>query len=232
MTDAPYDVIKQQLLDAALIHVVFDGWTPTTFRAAVEDTGIDAQMAENVCPKGALDLAILYHKNGDAAMLAALKSADLAGLRFRDKVAMAVRFRIEAVDDKEAVRRGSTLFALPHHAADGAKLVWGTADAIWTALGDTSEDVNWYTKRAILSGVYSSVILFWLGDDSQDTQATWDFLDRRIDNVMQFEKVKAQVNANPVLSKLLQGPNWLLSQIKAPTQFKNDDLPGQWNAPN
>ena len=62
------------------------------------------------------------------------------------------------------VRRGTTLFALPHHAAEGAKLIWGTADAIWTALGDTSDDVNWYTKRATLSAVYGSVVLFWLGE--------------------------------------------------------------------
>ena len=129
------------------------------------------------------------------------------------------------------MRRGTPLFALPHHAAYGAKLIWGTADAIWTELGDTSEDVNWYTKRGILSGVYSSVVLFWLGDDSTNNQATWDFLDRRIDNVMQIEKVKAQVNNNPVLSKLMQGPNWLLSQIKAPQSHDADDLPGRWTTP-
>jgi ubiquinone biosynthesis protein COQ9 len=73
--------------------------------------------------------------------------------------------------------------------------------------------------------------LFWLGDDSTDNQATWDFLDRRIDNVMQIEKVKAQVNNNPVLYKLMQGPNWLLSQIKAPQSHDADDLPGRWTTP-
>jgi len=71
--------------------------------------------------------------------------------------------------------------------------------------------------------------LYWLGDDSTDTQATWDFIDRRIENVMQFEKVKAQMNSNPALSKLMAGPNWLMSQIKAPTQFAPPtDLPGMW----
>jgi ubiquinone biosynthesis protein COQ9 len=52
------------------------------------------------------------------------------------------------------------------HAADGAKAIWGTADRIWTALGDTSDDLNWYTKRATLSAVYGSTVLYWLGDDS------------------------------------------------------------------
>ena len=229
MPAAPYDIAKQELLEAALMHVAFDGWSDATFKAAVRDSGMDIGLAKSVCPRGAIDLAIAFHKRGDEAMIAAVKAADLTEMKFRQKVAFALRTRFELIMDKEAVQRGTTLFALPHLAADGAQLIWGTADAIWTVLGDTSEDVNWYTKRATLSGVYASTVLYWLGDDSTDTQATWDFIDRRIENVMQFEKVKAQVNSNPALSKLMAGPNWLMSQIKAPTQFAPPtDLPGMW----
>lgn len=229
MPAAPYDIAKQELLEAALMHVAFDGWSDATFKAAVRDSGMDIGLAKSVCPRGAIDLAIAFHKRGDEAMIAAVKAADLTEMKFRQKVAFALRTRFELIMDKEAVQRGTTLFALPHLAADGAKLIWGTADAIWTVLGDTSEDVNWYTKRATLSGVYASTVLYWLGDDSTDTQATWDFIDRRIENVMQFEKVKAQVNSNATLSKLMAGPNWLMSQIKAPTQFAPPtDLPGMW----
>ncbi|MGB1264652.1 MAG: COQ9 family protein [Nereida ignava] len=229
MPAAPYEIAKQELLEAALMHVAFDGWSDATFKAAVRDSGMDIGLAKSVCPRGAIDLAIAFHKRGDEAMIAAVKAADLTEMKFRQKVAFALRTRFELIMDKEAVQRGTTLFALPHLAADGAKLIWGTADAIWTVLGDTSEDVNWYTKRATLSGVYASTVLYWLGDDSTDTQATWDFIDRRIENVMQFEKVKAQVNSNATLSKLMAGPNWLMSQIKAPTQFApHTDLPGMW----
>lgn len=222
----PYDAVKQELLEAALPHVVFDGWSEATFQTAVAESGVDPMTAKSVCPKGSVDLAVAFHQAGDDAMVAAFKGADITDLRFRDKVALLVRLRLEAVDDKEAVRRGTTLFALPHNAAEGAKLIWGTADRIWTTLGDTSDDVNWYTKRATLSGVYSTTVLYWLGDDSADHQATWDFLDRRIENVMQFEKLKSQVNANPVLSRLMAGPNWLLGHVKAPTRMPPVDLPG------
>ena len=229
MPGAPYDMAKQELLEAALMHVAFDGWSDATFKAAVRDSSMDIGLAKSVCPRGAIDLAIAFHKRGDEVMIAAVKAADLTDMKFREKVAFALRARFESIMDKEAVQRGTTLFALPHLAADGAKLIWGTADAIWTVLGDTSEDVNWYTKRVTLSGVYASTVLYWLGDDSTETQATWDFIDRRIENVMQFEKVKAQVNSNPALSKLIAGPNWLMSQIKAPTQFAPPtDLPGMW----
>lgn len=222
---------KKKLLQAALAHVPFDGWSQSTFKAAIADSDVDATLANAVCPRGAVDLAVAYHQQGDAQMLARLEQEDLSEMRFRDKVARAVQLRFEMIEDKEAVRRGTTLFALPYYAPDGARLVWGTADAIWTALGDTSDDVNWYTKRATLGGVYSATVLFWLGDNSEDHADTWTFLDRRIDNIMQIEKLKAQVRDSPTLSSLLAGPNWLLGQIKAPVRFDPSNLPGSWTAP-
>lgn len=225
------DDLSDRLLDAALMHVPFDGWSETTFRAAVADTGMDPTVARGLFPRGAVDLAVAFHKRGDDLMVKRLAETDLAPMRYRDRVAFAVRARIEAAEDREAVRRGTTLFALPIYARDGAQLIWGTADRIWTALGDSSRDVNWYTKRATLSGVYSSTVLYWLGDDSLDGRATWDFLGRRIDDVMRIEKAKATVRDNPVLRRVFAGPNWLLSRIKAPEPGRSSGLPGGWVAP-
>ena len=218
---------KDILLDAALMHVPFDGWSDTALAAALADTGLDATLAKAVFPRGPVDMALAYHAGGDAQMLAALQAADLGDMRFRDRIAHAVRLRLEAVEDKELVRRGMTLFALPPYAADGARALWQTADHIWQALGDTSQDVNWYTKRATLSAVYSATVLYWLGDTSEDDAATWAFLDRRIDNVMQIESLKAKARANPALSRLLQGPLGLLGRIRAPGQAGHA-MPGRW----
>jgi len=220
----------QTLLDAILPHVAFDGWTEEAFRAAASDSDMSIEDARAACPRGAVDLAILFHKTGDDAMNAALGDSDLSEMRFRDKVAHAVRLRLDAVEDKEAVRRGSALFALPHMAPEGSKLIWGTADAIWTALGDTSIDVNWYTKRATLSAVYGSVVLYWLGDDSVDEQATTTFIDRRIENVMQFETFKAAIAKNPLTKPFASALGTLTSHIKAP-QKPRTNLPGSWISP-
>ena len=198
---------KARLVEAALMHVPFDGWSEASFKAAASDAGMPLAEAHAVCPRGAVDLALAFHAQGDAAMVAKLAGTDLTALRYSDRVAYAVRTRLELVEhDKEAVRRGVTLFALPMHAADGARALWHTADAIWTALGDTSDDLNWYTKRATLSGVYSSTVLYWLGNQSMDHAATWAFLERRIDDVMRFERAKKAVRENRLLKPLLAGP--------------------------
>ncbi|NEX46063.1 COQ9 family protein [Pseudotabrizicola algicola] len=218
---APEDMV----LDAALMHVPFDGWSETTLRAAITDSGVNPALARALFPRGGVDLALAYHRRGDALMRERLAATDLAALRYRDRITNAVRLRLELVEDKEAVRRGTTLFALPIHAADGARAIWGTADAIWSALGDTSRDINWYTKRATLSAVYSATVLFWLGDDSPGHQATWDFLDRRIEDVMRIEKAKAAVRENALAKAVLAGPMKLMEKIRRPET--PDDLPGK-----
>ncbi len=219
---------QKMLVEAALPHVAFDGWSASTLEAAIKDTGVDAGLAGQACPRGAVDLALAFHRIGDEKMELALAATNLSDMRFRDRIAKAVQLRIEAVaDNKEAVRRGVTLFALPLHASEGAQALWATTDKIWNVLGDTSEDVNWYTKRATLSAVYSATILFWLGDDSEGSTETWAFIDRRIDNVMQFETVKAKLKDNP----LAKGLAAFIPNIRKPKNHIPDDLPGKTKAP-
>ena len=214
---------KTRLLDAALAHVPFDGWSDTTFKAAITDSQTATGLARALFPRGGVDLALAYHRQGDDDLREALGTTDLAALRFRDRIAAAIKLRL-AHADCEIVRRGAALFALPQHAADGTRAIWGTADVIWNALGDSSNDLNWYTKRASLSAVYGATVLYWLGDESPDHQATWDFLDRRIENVMSFEKTKAAFRENPLGKALMAGPLKILERLNAPKG--QHDLPG------
>ena len=166
-----------------------------------------------------------HHRLTDAAMVV----PSSGGVTAKVRAAILSRFDFVA-EDREAVRRAATLFALPGNAAEGARLIWGTADAIWGALGDTSRDYNWYTKRAILSGVYSSSVLFWLGDQSEGFADTYAFVDRRIEDVMQFEKTKARLRENKLAQGLFAGPKALLSKIRAPGEVKTGlpvGLPGK-----
>jgi len=216
--------VKSLLLQAALPHVAFDGWSETTLRTAIADSAADPVLAQALFPRGGIDLAVAYHRAGDRAMAEALQNRDLSAMRFRDRVALAVRLRLELAE-KEAVQRGTAVFALPAHAAEGAALIWGTADTIWNVLGDNSRDLNWYSKRTSLSAVYAATVLYWLGDQSEAQADTWEFLDRRIENVMQFEKLKAGLQENPAVKALLKGPMKVLERISAPKEPQ--DLPGK-----
>lgn len=217
----PRRAAQERILAAALPNVPFDGWSDVTLEQAIEDAEIDPHVAKLAFPRGGVDLALFFHRQGDREMVARIEAAaasgELGAMRVREKVTFAVRTRIEiAAAHREAVRKGAALYALPPYAADGATAVWETADHIWGALGDPSDDLNWYTKRAILSGVYGSTVLYWLGDETPGAEKTWDFLDRRIEDVMRIERVKAAVNSNPLGRLLMTGPNWLASRVRKP----------------
>ncbi|MBL4916047.1 COQ9 family protein [Tabrizicola sp. DMG-N-6] len=219
------------ILEAALPHVAFDGWSEATFRAAITESGQPEALARALYPRGGLDLALAFHRAGDARMAERMEAADLTGMRYSEKVAFAIRTRLEVIDDPETVRRGMTLFALPHHAGEGARALWGTADAIWHALGDTSRDLNWYSKRAALSAVYGATVLYWLGDGSAGQAATAEFIDRRIADVMRIEKFKAGLRDNPLARIMRNRPGAREADPVAPHPAEKDPaeaLPGRW----
>jgi ubiquinone biosynthesis protein COQ9 len=224
MSDHSPDTAIAQILAAALPHVAFDGWSQASLDAALRDTGHAKALGMGLFPRGGVDLALAYHRAGDGQLRDVIAAQGNSNLRYRDRVAQAVRLRLQLAD-KDAVRKASALFALPRYAPEGAALIWGTADAIWGALGDTSRDVNWYSKRATLAAVYSSAVLYWLGDTSAGDADTAAFIDRRIDNVMQFEKFKSDMRQNPLAKAVMAGPLKLLQRISAPEQ--RQDLPGR-----
>ena len=191
---------RNRLLDAALTHVPFDGMNESALLAGARDCGIAPELARVLFPQGGAGLAAAYHRRADAALARAVALSPPSG-RIRDRIAGAIWTRL-MLSDPELVRAGTAVMALPQNAGLGARLMWETADTIWTTLGDGSEDVNWWTKRATLVSVWGAVVLYWLGDASPGHEDTRGFIDRRIDDVMRIEKLKATARKLPGVGAL------------------------------
>ncbi len=193
--DDPVAVLRDTVLAAALPHIPFDGWSMVALQRGARDAGLPAVDAERAFPGGGVDAVEHHNGQADRRMLAALAAMDVDGLKLREKIGLAVRLRIDgAFADRDAVRRGVALLALPQHAPLAARLLYRTVDTIWRAAGDTATDWNFYSKRALLAGVYSSTLLYWLSDESLDRQASWDFLARRIVEVMALPRLAAPLS--------------------------------------
>jgi len=202
--------LKSAVIEAALPHIPFDGFTDKLMARASEEAGADKEDLARLFPQGAISLLKAYSIGVDAEMEKRLAKLKLPTLPVRRRIATAVKTRLAILKPhKEAVRRAVAHLSLPPNIPLGAKLVYHTVDAMWRAAGDVSTDFNFYTKRGILAGVYSATLLRWLTDDSDDENATDAFLAARIENVMQFEKLKAQVSQQtkelPSLSEVLSG---------------------------
>ena len=191
MEDLPLADLRPALIAAMLPSVPFDGWSAAARDAGADAAGIDRDIAAMALPDAAA-MADAYTARADVQMAESMAAA--GPMKVRERIRFAVKSRLEAAEgDKEAVRRCLAVMALPQNAAMGLKTLWRTADAMWRAAGDTATDYNHYTKRTILGAVYSATLLYWLDDDSDGHAATWEFLDRRIDGIMRFEKAKGRV---------------------------------------
>jgi ubiquinone biosynthesis protein COQ9 len=198
MADADTEYLAQerrQLLDAALPHIPFDGWSLTTLRLAAKDAGFDESVAALAFPGGVAEIVEYWSDTSDAAMVVIYAAADTESMRFRDRITFLVRTRIEAVaEHREAVRRAITHVTRPSKARNGIRCLYRTVDEMWYSAGDIATDFNFYTKRGTLAGVYASTLLYWLDDRSEDSAETWAFLDRRIAGVMRIPQKKASLH--------------------------------------
>ena len=182
---------RDRLIEAALAHVPFDGWSPVALRAGGRDLELSAGDVADIFPGGVRQAVRHFSRWADRRMLAALDAADLSELRIHEKIALAVEMRLQVLaPHREAVRRGLSWLAMPQNAVLGGRLLYRTVDDIWYAIGDRSADFSFYTKRGLLAGVVGSTTLFWLDDHSEDSADTAAFLERRIADVMKIHSAR------------------------------------------
>jgi len=188
--------LRDRLADAVAIEAAFEGWTRAALAAGARRLELPAGEADRLFPGGAVQVLTFLSGRADLRTVADMEAEGVGAMKIRDRIRSAVRIRLERhAGEREAVRRALAVLSLPFNTGLALKLLYKTVDAMWYAAGDTSTDFNFYTKRATLAGVYSSTLLYWLNDRSPGAEATWAFLDRRIDDVMKIEKLKSQVRS-------------------------------------
>lgn len=192
----PDTALRDRLADEFMAEAAFDGWTRAALASSGRALGLPAGEAERLFPGGPLQALSYVSERADRRTVEDMEKEGASALKIRDRITRAVRIRLERhIGPREAARRALSMLSLPLNAGLALKLLYRTVDAMWYAAGDTSTDFNFYTKRATLAGVYSSTLLYWLNDRSPGAEATWAFLDRRIDDVMKFEKLKGQLRS-------------------------------------
>jgi ubiquinone biosynthesis protein COQ9 len=190
------DALRQRLYEATLGHVAFDGWTAKALRAGAKSAGASAADIARAFPGGAHDLLDFHLQDADRKMIAAMRGGRVRRMKLGERVAFALRSRLEAAEPhREAVRRALIALALPSHARIAARGLMRTVDAIWREAGDRSTDFSYYTKRASLAAIYTATLLFWLDDDSEGRQATWDFLERRLAGIARIGRLRRRAES-------------------------------------
>ena len=193
VADLTLDELRLALAPAIADAAVFDGWSDEALVMAAEQMGADIDVARLAFKDGALGMVFAWIEAVDLAMAAAFPEDVVAAMKIRERIRALVQFRLDAVTgQEEALRRALAIMAMPQNVARSTKRGWQSADLMWRLAGDTATDYNHYTKRAILASIYGATLAVFVDDTSEDKADTRAFLERRIDGVMQFEKVKAK----------------------------------------
>jgi len=210
---AKRETLRAKIHAAMLKNAPFDGWGEAAFARAAKDSGQGLEAAERAFPEGASGVIEYHLRAADQRMLEAMKSGRLRRLKLGEKIAQAVRARLEAAaPHREATRRLLLELARPRHARLAATSLARTSDAIWRAAGDRSTDFSYYTKRASLGAIYAATLLYWLNDDSEGSADSWAFLDRRLAGIRRIAKLRRRAEEGldalktgaPFLAKILR----------------------------
>jgi len=185
---------RDQLLQAALIHIPFEGWSRRALFQGAADIDMDISTAKRLFPRGADDLLVHLDVWAARQLVAGIDQQSLDKMRVRERIAKLVKTRLSLLSPhREAIRRAVAARLLPTNAVGASTALWRSMDLIWTMAGDQTTDSSYYTKRGLLLAVWTTTFFYWLEDHSVGLRDSWTFLDRRIDNVMQFGKVRAQI---------------------------------------
>lgn len=206
--DPTLDEIRVALATILGRHAGFDGWSHAAVHAAADEFGVDRDIAMLAFKGNAIDIIDAWIEGIDLELGRRLPADKLGAMKIRDRITALLATRLEIMaPDRESLRRALAIMAMPQNISKSAKMGWRSADRMWRLAGDTSSDFNHYTKRITLSAVYASTLSVFVNDDSQNFANTRAFLDRRIDNVMQIEKVKFQAKQReeylPSLSRFI-----------------------------
>jgi ubiquinone biosynthesis protein COQ9 len=204
----PLESLRLKLALPVGENAAFDGWTQKAVDSSAAQLAVDQAQARLAFPKAAAEMVDAYIQGIDAAMEAHFTPERIAALRIRDRIRALIWLRLETMAPaREAVRTGLSILAMPQNLGLATRIAWRSADLMWRIAGDTATDYNHYSKRLILTGVYGSTLLAWLDDQSEGWMETGAFLDRRLADVMRFEKWKATWRGNdlhrPSLTRFL-----------------------------
>ncbi len=202
---------RDQLLEAALVHVPFDGWSRRSLMAGAADLGMDPGLARRLFPRGGDDLLAHLERWADRQMIERVDPEALARMPVRQRIATLVWARLEVLaPHREAMRRAAAARLLPANALACCASLWRSVDLMWSLAGDRATDYSYYTRRALLAAVWSSTFLYWLEDRSEGMRDSRAFLERRIEDVLKIGQIRSRIEAslrglgrlNPLTSRL------------------------------
>ncbi|CAL9768653.1 unnamed protein product [Musa acuminata subsp. burmannicoides] len=184
-----YEEEQARVLRAALPHVVRMGWSESAMIAGARDAGVSPAIVGSI-PRKEAALVEFFMDDCLQKLIDKVESGDeLKDLILSNRLGKLIRIRLKMQAPyiskwPQALSIQAQPANLPTSFKQRAELV----DEIWHAAGDSGSDIDWYVKRTVLGGIYSTTEVYMVTDHSLEFQDTWRFLDRCIKDAFDFQK--------------------------------------------
>ena len=190
-------VDKVDLVTKMLNHVPDLGWTwDALYKAAFNSKKLKSLTEEELqtlFDNKISNIIGIFNDKLDEEMYVIFNSQNNKNLGVTQTVKALVLSRFRASENRKSIIKTSLFFmAQPGNAYEALNQLMKTSSKIWEIAGDTSTGRNFYSKRLILAGVYSSTLAYWLAKETRSIDESEDFLDKRLDDVKNIGKISKQ----------------------------------------
>ncbi len=148
---------------------------------------------ELIFPDGLFHAATVYFEWTLKETFCELEKKDINELKTFAKIRLALMTRFGVLSPYKKAEKALFYYLLKN--LKGPGFLYKIIDKIWFWAGDKSLDHNFYTKRALLAGVYTSTFFTFLEDTSEDLIKTQEKLDQRLAQVGQIPKFKEKLKS-------------------------------------
>ncbi|KAJ9184204.1 hypothetical protein P3X46_007969 [Hevea brasiliensis] len=184
-----YQDEQARVLQASFRHVIRLGWSEEAMIAGARDAGVSPAIIGSF-PRKEAALVEFFMDECLQKLIDRIDSGEeLQNLVPSERISKLVRIRLEM--QAPYISKWPQALSIQAHPANVPTSFKQRAillDEIWHAAGDEGSDINWYVKRTVLGGIYSTTEIYMLTDSSPDFRDTWAFLDYRVKDAFDFKK--------------------------------------------
>ncbi|XP_040109843.1 ubiquinone biosynthesis protein COQ9, mitochondrial [Oryx dammah] len=194
--------LQHRILTAALEFVPAHGWTAEAIAEGAQSLGLSSAAASMFGNDGS-ELILHFVTQCNARLTRVLEEEQKLVQLGQAEKKKTDKFLRDAVETRLRMLipyiqhwpRALGILMLPHNIPPSLSLLTSMVDDMWHYAGDQSTDFNWYTRRAVLAGIYNTTELVMMQDSSPDFEDTWRFLENRISDAMNMGHTAKQVKS-------------------------------------
>ena len=174
--------------------ILKEGWNDRIFDFIAKNSKFKIEEIKSLFPNGIKSFVVFYLDYYDKRMSIASKKINLSKLKTHEKIRKIILLRLNILNLEKNIIRSLFFYLLfPRNTKLALTCLYNTVDTMWFLAEDRSTDFNYYTKRLILAGVYSSTFFYWI--NNKTLIQTSKFLDKQLIKVSKIPLIKNNIKS-------------------------------------